>query len=831
MSDDPANPVPSAPELHGLDPRELFARGLQAVKPPATKNAWVPPSPAELARLLPQYQIESLIGVGGMGAVYKGAQPALDRPVAIKLLPAEIAADKQFISRFQREARILAKLHHPGIVAVYDFGQTSEGHLYFVMEYVDGTDLRQILKGPGLAPEQALELIVQICEALQAAHQQGIIHRDIKPENNLITKDGRVKLADFGLARPFEGENASGITMTNMIMGTPDYMSPEQRIGQGDHRSDIFALGVMLYEMLTGKCPHGAFIPPSRKVQVDVRIDEVVLKAVQEEPNLRYQQVSEMKTDVDHIRTTTTIRSATVPKPDAKAPARRRAPLILGAVIFILLMAAACLFIWIKYAQESHANPNVTGENAAAATPAPTATPAAPAAIPIPSAPVAPSATPQSAKTMEQATATPVPGIAKEEKQSTEANAGSPPSFSLHVMPPYAPVTPPGAPYRIEAAADDILKLFAVNNQADLINVKFSISNIAGGRTDWGTSGSKNCEQGLRVLLAVIYKKGNSPVTFDLSTSWTPCSVVKPPSQQVVNKMPVNPNSSLNGTSFHPFMPTQQLYPGSRPETASPNGDATALNPVRHHGKPPYPSFVPPESPYHIEASDRNDLLEVYAVNDHTGVINVKFTFSNLVGGHTDWNLNGAKNCDSNSRVLLAVIYKNAISPITYDLITGWTKGAVPEPTPEGKVYKLPFMQPAQSANSPQPKPQQVSAETRAEIKRKLVSIVANPDSFKSTQVSLTCFVGSIAYYNQGNFGPIKTVSVDRLMGRLQEDPNSFSPSLTLWGDFSDLPADQRELTIASDKQLVVIEGQVSMGSRGVTIHVSSIKSANPQSF
>ena len=190
-----------APELHGLDPGELLARAMNTVRPSAGAAPWTPPAPEELAGLLPQYRIECLLGHGGMGAVYKGWQPTLDRPVAIKLLPAEIGGDAGFVARFEREARTLAQLQHPGIVAIYDFGQTSGGHLYFVMEFIDGTDLQKILRGPRLDPGQVLEAICQMCEALHYAHRQGVIHRDIKPANILFTRDGRAKLADFGLAR------------------------------------------------------------------------------------------------------------------------------------------------------------------------------------------------------------------------------------------------------------------------------------------------------------------------------------------------------------------------------------------------------------------------------------------------------------------------------------------------------------------------------------------------------------------------------------------------------------------------------------------------------
>ena len=291
-SDDPTvripPPEPPIGGIGGLDAGELLARGLNTVQPSHGAGAWVPPAPEDLARLLPQYHIESLLGAGGMGAVYKGRQAALDRPVAIKLLPAEIAADPQFVARFQREARTLAKLQHPGIVTVYDFGQTSAGHLYFVMEFVDGTDLHRILHAPGgVNPAQALELISQICDALHYAHEKGVIHRDIKPGNILVNTQSRAKLADFGLARPVKEESAM-LTASNVIMGTAAYMAPEQHEGHSDQRADIYALGVMLYEMLCGQRPGGAFDPPSHRVQVDVRLDGVVLKALQQAPERRY---------------------------------------------------------------------------------------------------------------------------------------------------------------------------------------------------------------------------------------------------------------------------------------------------------------------------------------------------------------------------------------------------------------------------------------------------------------------------------------------------------------------------------------------------------------
>lgn len=294
--------APSPPtNIAGISLGELLARGLNTV-PPLDQERWEPPTPEQLSNLLPQYQIESFLGRGGMGAVYKGRQERLQRTVAVKILPHELADDPNFVARFEREARTLAKLDHPGIISVYDFGKTSEGHLYFVMEFVDGMDLHRLICGEGIDPARALEIISQVCDALQFAHSVGVVHRDIKPANILVTQDGRVKLADFGLARPLAADVGGRLTLSRVIMGTPDYMAPEQKKGQGDHRVDLYALGVMLYEMLCGKPPQGAWEPPSQRVCVDVRLDQVVIKAMQEEPELRYQQAMQVKSDVDTIR-------------------------------------------------------------------------------------------------------------------------------------------------------------------------------------------------------------------------------------------------------------------------------------------------------------------------------------------------------------------------------------------------------------------------------------------------------------------------------------------------------------------------------------------------
>ena len=267
-------------------------------------GGFIPPQPSQLAEKFPQLEILELLGQGGMGAVYKARQKQLDRLVALKILPPEVGQDPAFAERFSREARSLAKLNHPRIVSVYDFGHTKDGLYYFIMEFVDGTDLRHVIEGSQLDPGEALAIVPQICEALQYAHEEDLVHRDIKPENILLDKKGRVKIADFGLAKLL-GRPASDYTLTQagQRMGTPHYMAPEQIDGahEVDHRADIYSLGVVFYEMLTGQLPIGRFAPPSQKVQVDVRLDNVVLKSLEYEPELRYQNVSEVKTDLDTI--------------------------------------------------------------------------------------------------------------------------------------------------------------------------------------------------------------------------------------------------------------------------------------------------------------------------------------------------------------------------------------------------------------------------------------------------------------------------------------------------------------------------------------------------
>ncbi len=286
----------------GLCPECLLKAGM-GTQPGGEGAAFVPPSAEEVAKLFPQLEIIQFIGKGGMGAVYKARQTALDRLVALKILPPGVAGTPGFAERFNREARALARLVHPNIVAVHDFGKAGELH-YLIMEFVDGANLRETERAGRLAPEQALAIVPQICEALQFAHDEGIVHRDIKPENILLDKKGRVKIADFGIAKMLgEVTGQATLTGTKDAVGTPHYMAPEQieKPLTVDHRADIYSLGVVFYEMLTGELPLGKFQPPSQKVQVDVRLDEVVLRTLEKEPERRYQHVSEVKTQVESI--------------------------------------------------------------------------------------------------------------------------------------------------------------------------------------------------------------------------------------------------------------------------------------------------------------------------------------------------------------------------------------------------------------------------------------------------------------------------------------------------------------------------------------------------
>jgi serine/threonine protein kinase len=300
------------------------------------------PSVEEIAPAFPELEILELIGQGGMGYVYQAKQLRLDRMVALKVLPAPLANDPAFAERFSREGRLLAHLNHPNIVTVHDYGitgtppqtedpavsvnetpdadegatdpdatvkptsqgesSTTPGYSYLLMEFVDGVNLRQAMRAGKFTPAQALEIVPKICDALQYAHDEGVLHRDIKPENILVDSKGRVKIADFGIAKMVgEAQSEATLTGAGSTLGTPHYMAPEQieHPSEVDHRADIYSLGVVFYELLTGELPIGRFAPPSAKTPVNDQVDAIVFRALEKERELRQQSATEIRTQIE----------------------------------------------------------------------------------------------------------------------------------------------------------------------------------------------------------------------------------------------------------------------------------------------------------------------------------------------------------------------------------------------------------------------------------------------------------------------------------------------------------------------------------------------------
>lgn len=263
-----------------------------------------------------RYQVTSLLARGGMATVYLATDTRLDRIVALKVMHPHLASDPGFVARFQREARSAARLSHPHVVGVYDQGE-SDGQVYLAMEYIPGRTLRDVLNEYGpLTLEQALVLLDPVVEALDAAHHAGFVHRDIKPENVLISDDGRVKVADFGLARAVASSEST--QTAGMIIGTVTYLSPEQvERGDADARSDFYSTGILLFEMITSQVPHSgdsplsiayqhvnADVPPPTSVRPELpkEADALVLAATKRDPSLRYQSAREFLADIRRVR-------------------------------------------------------------------------------------------------------------------------------------------------------------------------------------------------------------------------------------------------------------------------------------------------------------------------------------------------------------------------------------------------------------------------------------------------------------------------------------------------------------------------------------------------
>ncbi len=274
------------------------------------------PSVEEMNALLPQYAFEKLAAYGGMGAVFKGRQRSLDRPVAIKILPPEFGAELTFAERFKSEARAMAKLNHTNVVGVYDFGITTGGHLYLVMEWIEGPTLHELIHKGSIPVRKVAHLGMQLCDALAYAHSHKILHRDIKPGNIMINQDDQVKVADFGLARPITGEAEEN------PFGTPDYAAPEIMARQAvDQRADIFAAGVVLYEMLTGRVPKNPRRSVTEYAPVSKRWDELIEQATHPDPAKRIQDALDLRARISQVITQAAEAVAVVPVAEVVAEA------------------------------------------------------------------------------------------------------------------------------------------------------------------------------------------------------------------------------------------------------------------------------------------------------------------------------------------------------------------------------------------------------------------------------------------------------------------------------------------------------------------------------
>ncbi len=251
------------------------------------------PSPEYLAGLLPQYDIESFIAQGGMGAVYKGRQTSLDRDVAIKILPRELGEDPEFRVSFETEAKAMARLNHPNLLHVFDFGSAG-GMPYIAMEYVDGQSLHAATWNRALAPSRAVAIVKGICGGLAHAHENGIVHRDIKPSNILLTQKGVPKIADFGLA------HAADADKPGLVMGTPGYTAPEvfRNPNQAGPLADIYSVGVIFHQLLTGIDPTGSTQPPTQSTG-NPRLDAIWRKATHIDPAQRYPSVAALAAGIE----------------------------------------------------------------------------------------------------------------------------------------------------------------------------------------------------------------------------------------------------------------------------------------------------------------------------------------------------------------------------------------------------------------------------------------------------------------------------------------------------------------------------------------------------
>jgi len=326
-----------------------------------------------------RYEILEQLGGGGMAIVYKGRDTILNRMVTIKLLRPEYTSDEDFVRRFRREAQSVASLSHPNIVSIYDVGRENHSH-YLVMEYVDGEDLRSIIKRDGfLEPSRAVRIARQICDALDHAHENNIVHRDVKPHNILITRSGRAKLTDFGIALE---ASAATVTSSDTIVGSVHYLSPEQARGEvAGPKSDIYSLGVVLYEMLSGSLPFTGDTPisialkhvqsspeplTSRKPGIPSSLEWAVMKALHKDPDKRYSSVRDMSFRLEEALSgdegdatrilaverddMLALKASSQPKPAREKPAKRLSSAGWATLIVLCLLAvSAAVYGYYKF--------------------------------------------------------------------------------------------------------------------------------------------------------------------------------------------------------------------------------------------------------------------------------------------------------------------------------------------------------------------------------------------------------------------------------------------------------------------------------------------------